>query len=228
VHVVGFGVAPEEQAQLQCIAEKGGGQYFAAQNALQLKEVLEKQIKPIIVAQAPPAPPPPAPKQLEGVQTLKLPKTNLGTIRLRTPAVDSSNVRLHNQESGHYATFLGAFTRGTAEVPAGTYMLSFAREGEYFMRVIEVTAGATKEIVLGAIDIKGGLPDFSEFRVDHQGSGKKVLSFMYPNFMGEPVTSVAVPAGTYRLRLKRGLGQGYDDVGTVTVKAGETIFLKLE
>ena len=38
MHVVGFDVNAEQQAQLECIAKAGGGRYFTAQNALQLKE----------------------------------------------------------------------------------------------------------------------------------------------------------------------------------------------
>ena len=38
MHVVGFDVNDEQRAQLECIAKAGGGRYFSAQNAMQLKE----------------------------------------------------------------------------------------------------------------------------------------------------------------------------------------------
>jgi hypothetical protein len=38
MHVIGFDVTKEERAQLACIAEAGGGRYFTAKNAIQLKE----------------------------------------------------------------------------------------------------------------------------------------------------------------------------------------------
>ncbi len=40
VHVVGFDVGAKEKEQLSCIAEAGGGKYFAADNAAQLEEAL--------------------------------------------------------------------------------------------------------------------------------------------------------------------------------------------
>jgi len=42
-HVIGFDVAnPDEVAQLQCLAENTGGQYFSASNASELAQALEK------------------------------------------------------------------------------------------------------------------------------------------------------------------------------------------
>ena len=38
MHVVGFDVNTEQRAQLECIANAGGGRYFSAQNAMQLEE----------------------------------------------------------------------------------------------------------------------------------------------------------------------------------------------
>ena len=40
VHVVGFDVDQDEREQLVCIAEAGGGQYFSADNAMQLQQAL--------------------------------------------------------------------------------------------------------------------------------------------------------------------------------------------
>lgn len=48
VHVVGFGVTSEEKQQLTCIAEAGGGKYFTAQNANQLKGALTEVKKEVI------------------------------------------------------------------------------------------------------------------------------------------------------------------------------------
>ena len=50
VHVVGFDVDEEAKAQLGCIAEKGGGEYYDASNAGELNEVLT-QVR--VVAEAP-------------------------------------------------------------------------------------------------------------------------------------------------------------------------------
>ncbi|RMD89678.1 MAG: VWA domain-containing protein [Alphaproteobacteria bacterium] len=59
VNVVGFDVDAEARAQLQCIAEAGGGRYFEARDANDFtKAVAEVKQE----AKAPPPPPPPAPK----------------------------------------------------------------------------------------------------------------------------------------------------------------------
>jgi Tol biopolymer transport system component len=48
VHVIGFDVTEEEKQQLSCIAEAGGGKYFTAKNAPQLKEALTEVKKEIV------------------------------------------------------------------------------------------------------------------------------------------------------------------------------------
>ena len=58
IHVVGFDVTDEEAAQLKCIAENGGGNYYGASNAAEMVTAFA-QVKEEVVA-APPPPPPPA------------------------------------------------------------------------------------------------------------------------------------------------------------------------
>lgn len=58
VHVVGFDVDPETRAQLECIAEKGKGRYFDAENAATLMEAMVEIQQ---VAQAAPEPEPTGP-----------------------------------------------------------------------------------------------------------------------------------------------------------------------
>ena len=51
VHVVGFDVGQKEKEQLSCIAEAGGGRYYTANNADQLKKALT-EVKEEVVAKA--------------------------------------------------------------------------------------------------------------------------------------------------------------------------------
>lgn len=44
-HVIGFDIKSEEKEQLACIAEQGGGRYFSADNADQLKDALSEVIE---------------------------------------------------------------------------------------------------------------------------------------------------------------------------------------
>jgi Ca-activated chloride channel family protein len=48
VHVVGFDVNKKEREQLVCIADAGGGRYFSAQNAMQLKEAFTEVKKEVV------------------------------------------------------------------------------------------------------------------------------------------------------------------------------------
>jgi Ca-activated chloride channel family protein len=52
VHVIGFDVSPEEEAQLVCIAREGGGIYARAESAAQLREAVEEIETAIVPAPA--------------------------------------------------------------------------------------------------------------------------------------------------------------------------------
>ena len=57
VHVVGFDLSADEQHQLQCIADQGGGKFFNAKNTGDFKTFI-KQV-PVLVKQEPPKKTPP-------------------------------------------------------------------------------------------------------------------------------------------------------------------------
>lgn len=61
VHVVGFDVGEEEAAELQCIAENGGGKYFGARNAAELVAAFAEVKKTVAAPPAPEPEPAPAP-----------------------------------------------------------------------------------------------------------------------------------------------------------------------
>jgi von Willebrand factor type A domain len=58
VHVVGFDVGQKEKEQLSCIAEAGGGRYYTANNADQLKEALTEVKEEVVAKAQEPAPAP--------------------------------------------------------------------------------------------------------------------------------------------------------------------------
>lgn len=66
VHVVGFDIGKEERAELQCIADKGHGKYYGANNADELKQAFVSIEKEVMLAAAEtevaPQSPPPAPE----------------------------------------------------------------------------------------------------------------------------------------------------------------------
>lgn len=62
VHVIGFDIGEEERAQLQCIADLGGGQYFSADSTAGFAEAVAEVVE--VAQQEPePAPPPPPPSE---------------------------------------------------------------------------------------------------------------------------------------------------------------------
>ncbi|MEM7428066.1 MAG: VWA domain-containing protein [Pseudomonadota bacterium] len=58
VHVVGFNVKGKVRAQLECIAEKGGGQYFNASDTGGFKQAMAEVVKVAQAAEPAPAPEP--------------------------------------------------------------------------------------------------------------------------------------------------------------------------
>jgi Ca-activated chloride channel family protein len=68
VHVVGFGVTKEEQAQLSCIAEAGQGKYFTARDANQLKVALSEVKQAVVQKVVAPPPPPTKPATETGIR----------------------------------------------------------------------------------------------------------------------------------------------------------------
>lgn len=54
IHVVGFDIAEKDRKQLECIAEKGNGQYFAANSTEGFRTAIDQAVK--LSVEAPPAP----------------------------------------------------------------------------------------------------------------------------------------------------------------------------
>ncbi|MBG6173855.1 MAG: VWA domain-containing protein [Roseibium album] len=80
IHVVGYGVDADAQKQLQCVAEKGGGAYFPANDTSGLVEALSQVTESIatqetIVVEAP--------EVTEAADTIQLQIAGPGTIQLK-------------------------------------------------------------------------------------------------------------------------------------------------
>ncbi|MCC6918951.1 MAG: VWA domain-containing protein [Alphaproteobacteria bacterium] len=93
IFVVGFGVNDAETAQLRCIAEKGGGVYYAADGAAALTAALQAARvaaveTPPPVEPAPPPPPPPPPAEPEPGPLVPMPPLALPSLpALALPAL---------------------------------------------------------------------------------------------------------------------------------------------
>jgi Mg-chelatase subunit ChlD len=196
VHVVGFGVTEDEKQQLACIAEAGGGKYFTARNASQLKgaltevkkQVIEKAESKTVVQEEPKAPP----------KEKKVIKLTVGSIRI--PNLETRTVEVYSQESSKWLGNIPPKQK-MLEVPAGMYKLKF---NSYYLENVEVKTEPV-EIVLGLVQI----PNLGKRTVEvyEQESGNWVGN-MHPQ--GKPLE---VPAGTYKLKFNSHYLEGIE-VGT--------------
>lgn len=187
-HVVGFDVAaPEEQAQLQCLAENTGGMFLAAADAAELTDALETVAKP----EAAPQPDPAAPA------------------RLTLEAVEGSESGPAITDGVDWSVFDPGTERGlsvpegearpTLDVKPGTWTVRAERGGDAAVATVEVAPGEerTVRVVLPAarpaasLSIEPEAPTISqEISVTWDGPGAD----------GDYVTVVEPGAaeGTYR------------------------------
>lgn len=179
VHVVGFGVTEKEKEQLTCIAEAGGGKYFTAQNANQLKGALTEVKKQVIEKAEIKTEPKEKPKEKKVV------KLSVGVIKL--PNLEGRTVEVYSQESNEWLGNISSKEK-MLEVPPGTYKLKFSN---YYLEGIEVKTEPV-EIWLGSIQ----LPNLS-------GRTVEVYEQQSNNWAGNitPKEKILwIPAGTYKLK----------------------------
>lgn len=161
IFVVGFDVGRHELAQLECVARKGGGRFFLAQDAGSLVDaltVIRKHVvesAPLAEAQLASAPgSPERPKaETEASSTTKIKIKGPGTIRLK-PApwvrIPPRTWSLIDAESGDTA---GEGTGETIRVKAGLYQIVW-RQTEHdsgpvaLTETIPVESGETTEVPL--------------------------------------------------------------------------------
>jgi len=200
VHVVGFGVTNEEKQQLACIAEAGGGKYFTAQNANQLKGALTEVKKEVIEkAEAKPEPTPvpkAAPKEKKVIK--------LGIAAIKIPNLEGRTVDVYSQESEKWLGNISPKEK-MLEVPPGTYKIKFSN---HYLEGVEVKPGQSVEIVLGSIRI----PNLSGRSVDvYEQQSDQWVGNISPKDK-----TLEVPPGTYKLKFSNHYLEG------IEVGAGHT------
>jgi hypothetical protein len=203
VHVVGFDVKEEERPQLQCIAEAGGGKYFAAADSAELAAALADVQK--VVTEPPPVAPvgeAPAPAEKKTVKLLP----GMG----RVVTVNGlGNVHLLDPQSKETKETI--FADGASqEVPAGTYAVRYGPKFE----VAEIEVKAEADVTLDAhrwlatVSTRNGLGNV--YLVDPQ-SGEEVTAIVANG------ASRQVPPGTYLVRY----GAKFV-IGSVELQAGQS------
>ena len=157
VHVVGFDVGSTDASQLKCIAQAGGGRYFAAANLKELKDALG-QVKDAVVQQKPlPAPPPPPPAVQAGTSKSTSQRVRIkgpGTVKLKPASWVKMPPRfwaLVDVESGQEK---GRSNTDQMKIKAGEYQLLWRqskhdhRPAVQLTEIVSVASGKTVEVPL--------------------------------------------------------------------------------
>lgn len=225
IHVVGFGVAGNEEDQLKCIAEAGGGRYFSVQTGNQLAAALTAVREHVVAAAPLPEPQaPPAPPQVQDTQaqSKRVKIAGPGTVELRPASwvvMPPHSWSLADPETGE------AVARGQAlsqPVKAGSYQILWrqSEHGGGDVALSEVVTVASGETVRVAIDTgiritlpEGMKPPYAFRLVDAERN-------TVAGFSGQLGPEV-VPAGTYHL-IWRQTEHGHEDLdlGPITLASG--------
>lgn len=208
LHVVGFGVDQKGQDQLTCLAQAGGGQYFAAQDADSLMAALEVVKKEVAV------------KVEQAKSTQVKAKTKLGKLRITMPAstvVTQAEIKIVRTKDNKVMKMAKPAADGTHPLLAGEYevVLQFANTNykppsEASIGKFQIKGGETTEIKLGGLILN---------RAKGLGDAAVAVAIMKPG-QEEPFVrndangndyylwrAKPLPAGTYDL----GLVQGRDE-----------------
>lgn len=175
-HVIGFDVTDEEKQQLACIAEAGGGKYFTAKSADQLKLALGEVRQEVV----------------EKIEPRQKKVLKLGISAIKIPNLKERTVEVYSQESGQWLGNIRPDAKKQLEVPPGTYKLKF---NSHFLTDLKVQPGEPLELTLGTLNI----PHLSGRTVEvyTQASGEWVgnIKPMKTKTTTIPGVAVALPGG---------------------------------
>ncbi len=206
-HVIGFGVAKEQGAQLACLAENTGGKYLQASDAASLNLALKETI-----AEAP----------LPKAELIAADTAAAGTslsVQWSGPSTDQDVIGIQNAE-GDVKTeaYVEAGKPATMRVPpaAGTYQIVY-RQGDSSRRIL-----ATRPITITASDFSLSAPDTvapnTEISISHRapvgaldtiviakvGDVDGYISYSYVGEGGAVVLTAPEERGNYELRYRFG------------------------
>lgn len=199
LHVVGFDLGDTDTAQLQCMADAGGGRYFSATNASELASALDAAVS--ISPEAEPEPE--SVVEVSGGNLLVTISSNGEPLRART--------YLLARESGEEVSRNSTDTAGLAshEVAAGSYRLRVVLDGiaapEQMLEDITLEANETLERTL---EIASGA---IRFTIGSNGEPVKARTYLLHRDSGEEAdrsqtnsagaASYDVAPGNYQLRV---------------------------
>ncbi|MBN2397881.1 MAG: VWA domain-containing protein [Deltaproteobacteria bacterium] len=150
LHVVGFGVKPEEKEQLTCMAEAGDGQYFGAENADGLLAALEVVKKEVAV------------KVEKAKATKKKATSKLGKLTIKLPKAGTVSMHafkvIRTKDGKVIKTIEGPSEDSTHPLLAGDYEIvaafvnpNYQDPTEVSFGTVTVTGGETATLELGVM-----------------------------------------------------------------------------
>ncbi len=228
IHVVGYAVGKDARHQLQCVAKKGGGRYFTADNVSGLKTALSTVTTAIVKQKPVPAPPVvEAPKVEQPVVESKVNTTRIkikgpGTIKVvPAPWVKMPPYfwKVTDPETGKE---VGSTKKELFRVKAGTYQITW-RHVEHGARAVELPEIVTVEsgkVVEARID--------TGLRITPPQGTKRPYFWRLLDSEKKRVAEysvwdpVPVPGGRYRLILRQSEhGHKQADLGEIDIKPGK-------
>lgn len=139
LHVVGFGVDQKGKAQLNCLSDAGGGQYFQATDADSLLAALETVKKEVAV------------KVKKAKTTTVKAKSKLGKLKITMPASavkTQGEIKIVKKRDNKVIKKAKPAAEGTHPLLAGTY--------EVILQFNNTNYKPPSEASLGQFDVKGG------------------------------------------------------------------------
>lgn len=218
-HVIGFGVAKEQGAQLACLAENTGGKYLQASDAASLNTALKETI-----AEAP------LPKAELIAPDTAVAGTSL-TVQWSGPSTDQDVIGVQNADGDvKTETYVTAGKPATMRLPpdAGTYQIIY-RQADSATRIL-----ATRPITITASDFSLSAPDSvapgAEIAITHRapvGAQDTIviakagddgyISYSYVGDGGTVTLTAPEEPGSYELRYRFG-DQTYVSRRAITVQ----------
>ncbi len=223
IHVVGLDVDGKATRQLQCVAEAGGGRYFAAADAGDLRDALTRVKESVAEAKPIPAPPPPPKVEAGKSSSKRMLIAGPGKIQLKPASwvkMPPYYWALMDAESGEEKS------RNKADlirVKAGEYQIVW-RQSQHgnsdipLTAVAKVRSGKTSEVPLDTglrITLPEGLKPPRWWGLADAGEKK-------PAFWSKTLGPQLMPAGDYHLLWRQDEhGASTADLGPISIESGK-------
>ncbi len=231
IHVVGFDVDAKATGQLQCIAEAGGGRYFAADDAAALRDALGRVQASVVEAKPLPAPPSPPKVPAEKPQSKRIRIAGPGRVRLKPAAWVKMAPYYWQLQEVESSAVKGRNNKEEVRVKAGEYQIVW-RQSEHghsevpLTEVVTVRSGKTTEVPLDTglrITVPEGVKPPYWWGLVEPGGTDPLFRFHHT------LEPQLVPAGDYRLLWYQvEHGSKITDLGPVRIEPGSLNDLVLD